>query len=244
LSTTSGEGPFATSFQYSNASTIISSGDGGANDTFVRVIGGKYAEANTTNLDLIHVGKDNNRDQGWRIRSGCGVGSTTNNGYLSFLQLSTSGSAITELLEAARFSTDGNLLIGTTIDGGQKLQVSGTAAISNLLTAAGASISGSNAPSAGASVEINYGQISNSGRIFAYDRTGSAFKDIYLDGSSITLRSGASATTALTLDSSQRCILAGALRLNNAYVSGAPTATGYVTLQDSAGNTYKVLVGT
>jgi hypothetical protein len=51
-------------------------------------------------------------------------------------------------------------------------------------------------------------------------------------------------TTALTLDSSQRCILAGALRLNNAYVSGAPTATGYVTLQDSAGNTYKVLVGT
>jgi len=51
-------------------------------------------------------------------------------------------------------------------------------------------------------------------------------------------------TLALTLDSSQRCILAGALRLNNAYVSGAPTATGYVTLQDSAGNTYKVLVGT
>jgi hypothetical protein len=52
------------------------------------------------------------------------------------------------------------------------------------------------------------------------------------------------ATTALTLDSSQRCILAGALRLNNAYTAGAPTATGYVTLQDSAGNTYKVLVGT
>lgn len=51
-------------------------------------------------------------------------------------------------------------------------------------------------------------------------------------------------TTALTLDSSQRCILAGALRLNNAYTAGAPTATGYVTLQDSAGNTYKVLVGT
>jgi hypothetical protein len=51
-------------------------------------------------------------------------------------------------------------------------------------------------------------------------------------------------TTALTLDSSQRCILAGALRLNNAYTAGAPTATGYVTIQDSAGNTYKVLVGT
>jgi hypothetical protein len=32
--------------------------------------------------------------------------------------------------------------------------------------------------------------------------------------------------------------------LGNAYVAGAPTATGYVTIKDSAGNTYKVLVGT
>jgi hypothetical protein len=75
--------------------------------------------------------------------------------------------------------------------------------------------------------------------------------DLFFDnrgvGKSLYLRtttSGGTTTTALTLDSSQRCILAGALRLNNAYVSGAPTATGYVTLQDSAGNTYKVLVGT
>jgi hypothetical protein len=62
-------------------------------------------------------------------------------------------------------------------------------------------------------------------------------------GMGIILRTNGG-TTALTLDSSQRCILAGALRLNNAYTAGAPTATGYVTLQDSAGNTYKVLVGT
>jgi len=34
------------------------------------------------------------------------------------------------------------------------------------------------------------------------------------------------------------------LKLNNNYVAGAPAATGYVTLQDGAGNTYKVLVGT
>lgn len=34
------------------------------------------------------------------------------------------------------------------------------------------------------------------------------------------------------------------LRLDNAYVAGAPAATGYVTLQDSAGVTYKVLVST
>ena len=73
----------------------------------------------------------------------------------------------------------------------------------------------------------------------------SASSNFYVTASagSLILRSGGP-VTALTLDSSQRCILAGALRLNNAYVAGAPTATGYVTIQDSAGNTYKVLVGT
>lgn len=35
-----------------------------------------------------------------------------------------------------------------------------------------------------------------------------------------------------------------ALRLGTAYTAGAPTATGYVTIQDSSGTTYKVLVGT
>jgi hypothetical protein len=49
-------------------------------------------------------------------------------------------------------------------------------------------------------------------------------------------------TTALTLDSSQRTILSGALRLNNAYVAGAVVGTGYVTIQDSTGTTYRVPV--
>jgi len=35
-----------------------------------------------------------------------------------------------------------------------------------------------------------------------------------------------------------------ALKLGNAYIAGAPTATGYVTIKDSAGVTYKVLVST
>jgi DUF4097 and DUF4098 domain-containing protein YvlB len=35
-----------------------------------------------------------------------------------------------------------------------------------------------------------------------------------------------------------------ALRLGSTYTAGAPTATGYVAIQDSLGNTYKVLVGT
>ena len=36
----------------------------------------------------------------------------------------------------------------------------------------------------------------------------------------------------------------GSLQLPNAYVAGAPTATGYVTIKDSSGTTYKVLVST
>jgi hypothetical protein len=65
-----------------------------------------------------------------------------------------------------------------------------------------------------------------------------------LNSSANTVVLQSAGTTALTLDSSQRCILAGALRLNNAYTAGAPTATGYVTIQDSSGTTYKVLVST
>ena len=43
----------------------------------------------------------------------------------------TSGGALTE---RGRFTSSGNLLIGTTTDGGQKLQVSGTAAITGALS--------------------------------------------------------------------------------------------------------------
>ena len=49
-------------------------------------------------------------------------------------------------------------------------------------------------------------------------------------------------TTALTLDSSQRTILSGALRLGNAYVAGAVVGTGSITVQDSTGTTYRVPV--
>jgi hypothetical protein len=57
----------------------------------------------------------------------------------------------------------------------------------------------------------------------------------------LNLMSG-NGVTAVTLDSSQRTILSGALRLANAYVATPQTGTGYVTIQDSTGTTYKVLV--
>jgi hypothetical protein len=63
----------------------------------------------------------------------------------------------------------------------------------------------------------------------------------YLFGNSLRFRTGAG-TTALTLDTSQRTILSGALCLANAYVAGAVVGTGYVTIQDSTGTTYRVPV--
>ena len=156
-------------------------------------------------------------------------------------------------------NTSGNVLIGGGADGGQKLQVSGTAYVSGDLTV-GAKTGAQSTPdklqmSSGypntstptnQQLKISLGYVSatqnygfttdNLARIWyhAGDTVGPTGGHVFATGG----------IAALTLDSSQRCILAGALRLNNAYVSGAPTATGYVTLQDSAGNTYKVLVGT
>lgn len=95
-------------------------------------------------------------------------------------------------------------------------------------------------------------EVSRSGSSTIANFTNSAdtdFQVVIAAGSSVTI--GPSTNTALilksggatsaTLDTSQRLILAGALRLNNAHVAGAPAATGYVTVQDSAGNTMKLL---
>jgi hypothetical protein len=113
--------------------------------------------------------------------------------------------------EVMRLGTNGNLLLGTTTDNGNKLRIaSGSINLDDTYT-------------------LGWGN-------------GTAYVQGSVAGNFVKL--GTAGSVALTLDSSQRCILAGALRLNNAYTAGAPTATGYVTLQDSAGNTYKVLVGT
>ena len=177
----------------------------------------------------------------------------------------TAGSTVS-VTEAARF-VSGNFLIGTTVNSGAKLQV-GT----NTTTSAGGMVFGTdtNLYRVGAGVlRVNSSFIVgaatlNANEVFAAYSNGYSvsFAGDSTNKAVLTLTGGpgdtnkinsssasnlafqTNSTTALTLDSSQRTILAGALRLNNAYVSGAPTATGYVTLQDSAGNTYKVLVGT
>ena len=139
----------------------------------------------------------------------------------------------------------GNLLIGTTTDSGNgKLQLAthttsaggiGFGTDTSLFRSAAGNLQIS-ASVTSAALAIN--NVGSGVTALAYDATGAL---VYSTGS---LRFQSNGTTALTLDSSQRTILSGPLRLANAYAAGAPAATGYVTIQDSSGTTYKVLVST
>ena len=104
-------------FQYSTASAVFSTGDGGSADGYVKSQTGIYNSASTNNLDLITQNKDNTYDAGFRITAGSGSGATTNNGYLAFSRIATTGSAITAT-ERMRISSAGGLSVGTTSDPG------------------------------------------------------------------------------------------------------------------------------
>jgi hypothetical protein len=68
---------------------------------------------------------------------------------------------------------------------------------------------------------------------------------LYSQGSlGFYFRNAADTTTLAILSNTGTLTLGGPLKLANAYVAGAPAATGYVTIQDSSGTTYKVLVST
>ena len=125
----------------------------------------------------------------------------------------------------------GNLLIGTTTDGGQKLQVSGSAKIAGPTTI-------------GAANGLTYLDLTNSGDSTTLELENNTSGHIIVGTGSKSLLLKTNSATALTLDSSQRCILSGALRLANTYVATPQVSTGYVTIQDSTGTTYKVLVAT
>ena len=152
--------------------------------------------------------------------------------------------------ESARFTSTGSLLLGTTTDSGNgKLQLA-----THTTSAGGIGFGTDWTLSRDDATNFALYATGGASATFALYLGGVKRSSIGTDGTTTyigsrgvgysTILMSGNGTTALTLDSSQRCILAGALRLNNAYTAGAPTATGYVTIQDSAGNTYKVLVGT
>ena len=204
--------------------------------------------------------------------------------------------------ESARFSS-GNLLLGTTTDGGQKLQVAGTAYVSGntrigdatgtkLLEIAGSnSASGQGAALAFLAGSTTFGYIGRASYVTSGSRNTNDVGYLADTGLGHYFYTNGG-TLAMTLDSSQNTTAAGwvkapsfqlstdaqgtiissssnvmnidaaagdirvrpkagsdfiignsaALKLGNAYVGGAPTANGYVTLKDSNGDTVQVLV--
>lgn len=58
---------------------------------------------------------------------------------------------------------------------------------------------------------------------------------------SFLIRNAAGSSTYLTINSSNLTVANGVgLQLGNAYVAGAPTATGYIVIKDSTGTSYKI----
>lgn len=119
------------------------------------------------------------------------------------------------------FNASGNVLIGTTTDGGQKLQVNGDATFAGkTYTAAGAAAT----PAISFSGDTDSGFYNAGGNQVALACGGGQIWNTTVNG--LSMASGKD------------------IYLGNAYVAGAPTATGYVTIKDSAGTVYKVLVST
>lgn len=167
----------------------------------------------------------------------------------------TTGQTITPT-ERMRLTQGGNLLIGTTTDGGQKLQVAGTAAISSTLTVAGTILS------------VNTGLFSADATLSSYSTSNGVYLNghaagwLRLSGSGgggaqIQLNGGTgsgatlvfttnNSTTALTLDGSQNATFAGTVAVQGTAAriysgTGSPegsvtAATGSIYLNLSGGN--------
>ena len=166
--------------------------------------------------------------------------SGVNSGDAYYIRNSTSGTPQFNILG------NGRVLLGTTTDSGALLQLGGagttTAATNGIVFCTDTTIHRSSAGllrfgGTQTTAALNMG---TAGYVSLGNVSGGSCEVRLLSAGSIDLVSNG--TTALTLDSSQRTILAGALRLNNAYVAGAVVGTGYVTIQDSTGTTYRIPV--
>ena len=135
---------------------------------------------------------------------------------------------------AMRIAPTGNLLIGTTTDTGQKLQVSGTAAATSFVVAnsAGGGVIIGNSTGDYGSVGYNIAP-TGTGGVYNYRVTDYASRIEFLQGgfkfknaASGTAGNAITFTDALTIDSSQNATFAGAVRINGnvGFYNQAPVA--------------------
>ena len=135
--------------------------------------------------------------------------------------------------ELARF-VSGNLLLGTTTDSGNgKLQLANHNAITGGI---GFGTDTSLYRNAAAQLATNAGTFTGGVGVGYFSITTSGVSPLVLGTNGVE--------GARINPSNNNFELSGALKLSSTYAAGAPAATGYVTLKDSTGTTYKVLVST
>jgi hypothetical protein len=130
------------------------------------------------------------------------------------------------------------------------LHVNGAATFAGAVTATAGKLSDvlalsgfATPPSSGTSMEMGYQSSGTNGLIQVYDRTATAFRALNISASTLNMQ--ASGSTVATFTSTGLAISSGlALTLGNAYVGTPVVSTGYVTIKDVNGTTYKVLVAT
>jgi hypothetical protein len=179
-----------------------------------------------------------------------------NGSRMAFGSLYSGGYQSSDLMTLA---STGNLLVGTTIDGGQKLQVSGTAYVSGNLSS-GARITAGNGFTAtstvptvvAASSNLDYNSVGSKGRLFVWGPDSGTVGAFELNLANST---NSSLITALSFASSGDATFAGSVTTAaptggtakpwkvGQYNATAPSATGYVEV-DINGTLYKLLAST
>jgi hypothetical protein len=93
---------------------------------FLRVNAGGYNALSYAHLDLFNFGNNFSNPLGWRLTSGTESVGVSVGRYLSFNTVVTDGSGNPSTsTERMRITSAGNVLVGTTTDSGDKLQVNG-----------------------------------------------------------------------------------------------------------------------
>jgi len=194
----------------------------------------------------------------WRLRAindalsnGSNAISITRTGdAVGTISLGTTTATVSVLGTTAGSASAGALVVTGGLSAGAASYFGGA------VTAIGFNSTGTTASTFGGNLTIgsNNGNgtfsVTNSSGLLAYVQAVGA-STVYIgsvtSGASTILMSGAG-STALTLSSTQAATFAGAvsvggaLKLGNAYVGTVIVPTGYVTIQDSNGNTYKIAV--
>lgn len=237
-------GDYTLSSGIGGGASVIGSGTGtggrGGNSTTTTGAGGAASTSTGVNLGgaggawSVTTGNGGAGANGSTNTGGAGgaISFTTGNGGAGATAAGNSG-AITLLTgTSGTGGVVGQIILGTggitslTVQVNQNILVANDLTASNLITGSGTGISISTTAIVGGAANMTITAGTGNSRTLALRST----------------TAGGAAATFLTGDANQTTVLSGALKLANAYVVGVQVPTGYITIQDSTGTTYKVSV--